>query len=453
MKKLTVLLVGFLVITGFAFANGSKESASSSAPAELTIATVNNPDMVIMQKLSPAFTKETGIKLNWVVMPENQLRQKVTEDVGLGSGKYDIVTIGTYDTPFWAKNKWISSLEPYFNKMTQAQQKAYDRADLLKPIRSALSYQNSLYALPFYGESSMIFYRKDLFAKAGLTMPEHPTWQQIYDFAVKLNDPSKGFYGIALRGLPGWGENMAVFDTMVNAFGARWYDMNWHPQFNTPQMKNAWQFYKKIITTAGEPSPTTYGYTECLALMESGKAAMWYDATVSAGTLQSKNSKVAGKIGYALAPTDVLKGDTGWLWSWALGIESASKNKEAAFKFITWATNEKYLEMVGKQIGWAQVPPGTRYSLYKNPNYVAAAPFAKMVLQQIEGARYDNPTVQSVPYKGVQYISIPEFQSLGTQVAQTLAAYLAGKQSLDNALASAQSDALKTAKQGGYYKQ
>lgn len=444
MKKVFVLfaimaMAGTLAV--FAASNG----------VTLTIATVNNPDMVIMQKYSSVFTQQTGIKLNFVVLPENELRQKVTEDVGFGAGKYDIVTIGTYDTPFWAKNKWIVSLEPFLGALSPADAKAFDRDDFLPPIRSALSLDGQQYAFPFYGESSMLFYRKDLFKAAGLTMPEQPTWDQIYAFAKKLNNPGKGIYGIALRGLPGWGENMAVFDTLINTFGARWFDMQWNPQFNTPEMRSAWEFYKKIVTECGEPGPTTCGYTECLALMSSGKAAMWYDATVSAGTLQGADSKVKGTIGYALAPT-VKKGHAGWLWAWSLAIESSSKNKDAAFKFLTWATSKGYIDLIGQKIGWAQVPPGTRVSTYENPKYKRVADFATITLDSIKNANYDSPTVDPVPYKGVQYVSIPEFQGLGEQVSQELAAYLSGQKSLDDALAAAQSDAATVAKEGGYQK-
>ena len=417
----------------------------------LTIATVNNPDMVTMQKYSAEFTAETGIGLKFVVLPENDLRQKVTEDVAIGAGKFDIVTIGTYDTPFWGKNKWIVSLEPFFAGMDPAQAKAYDRDDILPPIRSALSVDGAEYAIPFYGESSMLFYRKDLFRAAGIEMPEAPTWDQIYAFAKKLNNPSKGFYGIALRGLPGWGQNMAVFDSMMNTFGARWYDMNWKAQFNTPEMRNVWEFYKKIITDAGEPGATTAGYTECLALMSSGKAAMWYDATVSAGTLQGADSRVRGKIGYALAPT-VKKSNAGWLWAWALAIESSSKYKDQAFKFLTWATSKSYIDLIGRKVGWAQVPPGTRISTYENPKYKAVADFAKITLDSIKNANYDTPTVDPVPYKGVQYVSIPEFQGLGEKVGQELAAYLSGNESLDQALANCQSAAQSVADEGGYSK-
>jgi len=440
MKRILTFGIMIAACTAFGFADTT-----------LTIATVNNPDMVTMQKYSPEFTAKTGIKLNFVFLPENELRQKVTEDVGLGAGKYDIVTIGTYDTPFWGANKWVVPLDPLFAAMPADQAKAYDLNDLLPPIRSALSLNGQQYAVPFYGESSMIFYRKDLFAAAGLKMPEAPTWDQIYQFAKKLNKPSAGQYGIAMRGLPGWGENMAVFGTILNTFGARWFDENWNPQFNTPEMKAAFEFYKKIITDAGEPGATTAGYTECLALMASGNAAMWYDATVSAGTLQGADSKVKGKIGYALAPT-VKKSNSGWLWAWALAIESASKNKDAAFQFLTWATSKDYINLIGTKVGWAQVPPGTRVSTYDNPKYKAVADFAPLTLASIKNANYDAPTVQPVPYKGVQYVSIPEFQGLGETVAQQLAAYLSGKKTVDQALATSQSAALQVAKDGGYLK-
>jgi sorbitol/mannitol transport system substrate-binding protein len=423
----------------------------AQAKPTLTIATVNNPDMVIMQKYSSRFTRRTGIALNFVVLPENELRQKVTEDLGLGAGKYDIVTIGTYDTPIWGQNKWIVSLEPFLKGMSPEQAKAYDRDDILPTIRSALSVDGEQFALPFYGESSILYYRKDLFAAEGIKMPEAPTWDQVYAMAKRLNKPAIGQYGIALRGLPGWGQNMAVFCSMINTFGARWFDMDWRPQFTSPEMRAVFEFYKRIIIDAGEPGATSAGYTECLALMASGRAAMWYDATVSAGSLQAAGSKVRGKIGYALAPT-VKKSNAGWLWAWALAIEGSSKYKKEAFQFLTWATDKDYIKLIGDEIGWAQVPPGTRISTYANSKYRAVADFAPMTLSSIKNANYENAAVDPVPYKGVQYLSIPEFQGLGEEVSQELAAYLAGNKSLDEALSASQAAALRIAKDGGYLK-
>jgi sorbitol/mannitol transport system substrate-binding protein len=445
--KRALLSFGFLLIAAAtALGGGTREGG---AAVKLTIATVNNPDMMIMQRLSGQFTAATGIGLSFVVLPENVLRQKVTEDVSLGSGRYDIVTIGTYDTPIWGRNKWLVDLEPLFAGMTDMERAAYARDDLLPPIRSALSYNGSLFALPIYGESSLLFYRKDLFARAGLTMPQRPTWQQVYEFAVRLKGIENGVYGIVLRGMPGWGENLAPFDTVINAFGGRWFDERWRPAFDEPAMADAWRFYKKLLDDAGEPNPTTDGNLECLAIMQSGKSAMFYDATVNAGWLESKDSKVAGRIGYAFAPA-ARKKNTGWLWSWALGIESSTRHPREAFRFLTWVTDRAYISQVGTQEGWDQIPPGTRLSTYVNPHYLDAAPFAAIVLQSIQEADYDRPTLLPVPYKGVQYVSIPEFQSLGETVSQQLAAYISGQKTLEQALADSQDAAMKVARDGGY---
>jgi len=446
--KAVLLLACSLAAHRGAFAAGAREGA---AAVQLTVATVNNPDMGIMQRLSAEFTAATGIQLSFVVLPENELRQKVTEDEGLGSGRYDVVTIGTYDAPIWGKNRWLISLEPLFAGMSAANREAYAREDILPTIRAALSYNGEQFALPFYGESSMVFYRKDLFARAGLTMPQEPTWKQIRGFALKLRGLD-GCYGIVLRGLPGWGEALAPFNTVVNAFGGRWFDESWRPAFREPAMAEAWRFYKGLLNDAGEPNPTTDGYTECLAIMQSGKAALWYDATVSASALEAPDSKVAGRIGYALAPS-ARRGNTGWLWAWSLGIESSSRHPAEAFRFITWATDRKYISLVGTRVGWAQVPPGTRASTYSNPDYQAAAPFAGMVLRSIQDADYERPTLLPVPYKGIQYVSIPEFQSLGEAVSQQLAAYISGQKPLEQALADSQAAALKVARDGGYLKE
>jgi len=196
--------------------------SAAQAATTITVATVNNPDMVTMQKLTPEFTKKyPDINVKWVVLPENELRQKITLDVSSGAGSYDVATVGAYETGIWAKNGWIEPLNPLFAK-NQTIRTSYDLSDVLAPIRQALSYNGQLYALPFYAESSMTFYRKDLFQKAGLRMPQNPTWQQVEQFAAKIHNPSQGVYGICMRGLPGWGENMGPFSTVVNTVGGRW---------------------------------------------------------------------------------------------------------------------------------------------------------------------------------------------------------------------------------------
>ena len=412
----------------------------------ITIATVNNNDMIRMQKLTGDFTaKNPDIKVKWVTLEENVLRQRVTTDIATKGAQYDIMTIGTYEVPIWGEKGWLVALDDLGPD--------YDVNDLLPPIRAGLTVDGKLYAAPFYGESSMVMYRTDLFKTAGLKMPKAPTWNFIADAARKLTDKSKEIYGICLRGKAGWGENMAFLTATANSFGARWFDENWQPQFNSPAWKKTLSFYLDLMKAAGPPGASANGFNENLSLFSSGKCGMWIDATVAASFVTDpKESQVADEVGYALAPDNGLGKRGNWLWAWALAIPAGSKKVEAAQKFIAWATSKKYLELVASKEGWANVPPGTRTSLYKNPAYQKAAPFAQMTLDSINTADPKHPTVDPVPYVGVQFVAIPEFQAIGQSVGQQFAAALAGKISADQALMSEQRLTEREMMKAGYIK-
>jgi sorbitol/mannitol transport system substrate-binding protein len=420
--------------------------SSALAETKLTIATVNNGDMVRMQRLTDDFTKANpDISLNWVTLEENVLRQKVTTDIATKSGQYDVLTIGTYEVPIWAKKGWLVSLDDLGAD--------YNVDDLLPAIRSGLSLEGKLYAAPFYGESSMIMYRKDLFDKAGLKMPESPTWDFIADAARKITDKSSETYGICLRGKAGWGENMAFLSATANSFGARWFDEKWRPQFDQPEWKNTLSFYVKLMRDAGPPGASSNGFNENLALFNAGKCGMWIDATVAASFVTNpKDSKVADKVGFALAPNTGLGKNANWLWAWSLAVPAGSQKVAAAKKFVAWATSKHYLELVASKEGWANVPPGTRKSLYANPEYQKAAPFSKLTLDSINSADPAHPTVKPVPYVGIQFVAIPEFQGIGTSVGQQFSGALAGSGSVDDALAAAQSIAMREMTKAGYIK-
>jgi sorbitol/mannitol transport system substrate-binding protein len=421
-------------------------AAFSAHAATVTIATLNNPDMIELKKLSPEFEKANpDIKLNWVILEENVLRQRATTDITTGSGQFDVMTIGAYETPQWGKRGWLT---PLTNLPAD-----YDLNDVVKTARDGLSYNGSLYALPFYVESSMTYYRKDLFAAKGLKMPDNPTYDQIAQFADKLTDKAAGTYGICLRGKAGWGENMAYVTTLVNTFGGRWFDEKWNAQLTTPEWKKAVTFYVDLLKKDGPPGASSNGFNENLTLMSSGKCAMWIDATVAAGMLYNKQqSQIADKVGFAAAPTQVTPNGSHWLWAWALAIPKSSKQADAAKKFITWATSKQYIELAAKDEGWASVPPGTRQSTYARPEYKQAAPFADFVLKAIETADPNHPTLKPVPYTGVQFVGIPEFQSFGTVVGQSISGAVAGQMTVDQALAAGNATADRAVKQAGYQK-
>jgi sorbitol/mannitol transport system substrate-binding protein len=410
----------------------------------ITVATVNNNDMIIMQKLSSKWEQQTGNKINWVILEENVLRQKVTLDIATKGGNYDVITIGAYETPLWGKRGWLTELDNFQN---------YDYDDLLKPVKAGLSVGEKLFAVPFYAESSFTMYRKDLFEKAGLTMPEQPTYDQVKEFADKLTDKAHEVYGICLRGKPGWGENMAFLGTLVNTFGGRWFDMDWKPQLTSEPWEKAITFYVDLMKADGPPGASANGFNENQSLFAGGHCAMWIDATSAAGRISNpKDSKVADEIGFVKAPTAVTPNGAGWAWSWALAIPTSTKKEDVAKDFVRWATSKDYVKLVGDSEGWVAAPPGTRTSTYDNPDYQKAAPFAPIVLKAIMSADPTHPTKDPVPYTGVQFVAIPEFQGIGTTVGQDISAALSGSDTVAGALQKAEAATTEVMKQAGYIK-
>ncbi|AKA24550.1 sugar ABC transporter substrate-binding protein [Pseudomonas chlororaphis] len=420
-------------------------SGVSLGAQTVTIATVNNSDMIRMQKLSKAFESEhPDIQLNWVVLEENVLRQRLTTDIATQGGQFDVLTIGMYEAALWGAKGWLEPMKDL--------PAAYDLEDIFPAVREGLSAKGTLYALPFYAESSMTYYRTDLFQAAGLQMPERPTWEQIGEFAGKLNNPGQEQYGICLRGKAGWGENMALITTLANGFGARWFNEQWQPEFNGPEWKNALTFYVDTMKKAGPPGASSNGFNENLALFNSGKCAIWVDASVAGSFVTDKSqSKVSDHVGFAYAPHQVTDKGSAWMYSWALAIPTSSKAKDAARTFATWATSREYGALVAEKDGIANVPPGTRASTYSEA-YMQAAPFARVTLESLKVADPTRPTLKPVPYIGIQLVTIPEFQAIGTQVGKLFSAALIGQSTVDQALAAAQQTTEREMKRAGYPK-
>lgn len=411
---------------------------------EITIATVNNGHMIEMQKLTGHFEEANpGITVNWVTLEEGTLRQRVTTDITTKGGQFDVMTIGMYEAPIWGARGWLEELDFGAD---------YDVDDLLPAMRGGLSADGKLYAAPFYGESSMIMYRKDLVEAAGMTMPDNPTWGHVADVAAAIHDGDAGVYGICLRGKPGWGDNTAFLTTMANSFGARWFDENWKPQLDSPAWNHAVSFYVDLLRSYGPPGSSANSFNEILALFSEGKCGIWIDATIAASFISDpRQSKVADRVAFAQSPVAVTRRGANWLWAWALAVPAGTRQVDDARKFIEWATSKAYIELVADTNGWGSVPTGTRQSTYDNPDFQAAAVFADAELAAILSADPSNSTQDPTPYTGVQFAAIPEFQAIGIAVGQQMSAALAGNVSVEEALAASQTAADREMRKAGYY--
>ncbi|GAA1225019.1 ABC transporter substrate-binding protein [Pseudonocardia alaniniphila] len=415
--------------------------AQANSGGSIDVAIVANPQAQDLARLTPSlFTAQSHIDVNYTILDEGTLREVVTSGEGTEDRRYDVVMIGPYEAPQFGRDGYITDLTPMASS-----DKAYALDDIIPSVRNALSYQGRLYAAPFYGESSFLMYRKDVLAAAGIEMPEHPTWRQVADIARRIDTPERA--GICLRGKPGWGELGGSFGTVLNTFGGTWWSAKPdgsvdNAMVDQPEFRKALQFYVDLVRDAGESHPARAGYNQCLELYLSGKVAMWYDATVAAGLLEADNSDVKGKNGYAAAPV-VLTRASGWLWSWALAIPTTSSKPDLAWRYIAWAAGPQYIKEAGPRIagGWAAIPPGTRRSTYEIPEYQkAASAFAASTLAAIESAPVDNPGTTKRPGlpAAVAYVGIPEYRDVGNQCTTQFAAVIAGRSSIEAALANCQ---------------
>ena len=433
-------LVGILLAALFA--------VTATAQTTVTIASVNNPDMVTMEELSSVFTEQNpDIELEWLFLDEGTLRSRLTTDVATGSGSFDLVTVGAYEVPLWAANDWLVSVDSLGEEFSDAAAD-YNFDDLLPAVTNFLSYEDELYAVPFYAESSFTMYNERLLEEAGVSMPENPTWQEIRDIACAVHDPENDVYGIVLRGKPGWGDNMAPITTVVNTFGGQWFDEEGRPQLDSPEWAEALTFYRDLVTECGAPGVTGISFPESLQLMSAGQAAIWVDATVAAGFLAG--SEAGPDMAYTVAPVGPVDKGNAWLWSWNLGIPSSSDAQEAAFRFMTWATSQEYIDLVAAERGEEAVPPGTRVSTYDEA-YAEAASFAPIVLDAIQNADPTDATANPTIAPGVQFVQIPEFQGIGNDVAQIVAEILAGDVEVEAGLERAQRIADEAMQDAGYY--
>lgn len=408
------------------------DGAAEGDAQTLNVLMVGNPQMKDLAEMVPAhFEKDTGIKVNLTILPENELRDKVAQDVATQAGQYDVVTIGAYEASTWTANDWLVNMQDMAEKDT-----AFDEADILPAMKNVLSKDGDMYAIPFYGESAFTMYRKDIFEKYNLTMPAEPTWDDISNLAKELNNKEPGMSGICLRGLPGWGENMAVMGAMFNSFGGGFFDKDWNVKVGSEETKKAVNWYVDTVKNYGEAGPAQAGFTECLNNFAQGKSAMWYDATSAANSVEDpKSSTVAGKVGYAAPP----KGEkaAGWVWAWAWGMPKTTKHQDTAWKFISWASSKEYEKLVGAEKGWTRVPDGKRASTFDIPEYKeASAAYSEQMQKALAGSDPAKCSVFDTPAAGCQYLAIPEFADLGTKIGQEMSAALSGQKTADEAVAA-----------------
>ncbi len=399
----------------------------------------NLEDKFFLQKLKEI----TGITVKPIVVSDTNGAQKL-QLLAASKQLPDISRnfLQPSDIDELAINGALVNISDNLDKMPNLKKLYKDTPENERVFSDYASKDGNLYLVPAYGiardVNHLFMYRKDVFEAAGLTMPANPTWDEVAQLSAQVDGAQAGMKGICLRGQAGWGQVFAPLTTVVNTFGGTWFDEDWNAQVNAAPFVEATQFYVDLVQQHGEPDAANAGFTECLNALTQGGVAMWYDATSAAGSLEADDSPVKGKIGYAPAPVKETD-SSGWLYSWAFAIQESSQKKDDAWEFVSWASSQGYEELVGQEIGWANVPAGKRASTYDNPDYQAsAAAFYEATETAISSADPADPGVQPRPAPGIQFVAIPEFAGMATQVSQGVSAAIAGQTTVQEALDAGQ---------------
>jgi sorbitol/mannitol transport system substrate-binding protein len=370
----------------------------------INVLMVNNSQMVDLQKLTADnFTAKTGIRVNFTVLPENDVRDKISQEFSSQAGQYDVATVSNFEIPIYARSKWIAPLSDHIAKDT-----AFDQDDILKPMTESLSKDGVVYGEPFYGESSFLMYRKDVLDSKGITMPANPTWDQVADIAAKVDGAQPNMKGICLRGQPGWGPDLRP--THDGGEHLRWHLVR--EGLDARGQRPAVRRRDELLRQASSRStarrvPPRPGFTECLNNLVQGTVAMWYDATSAPGSLEAADSPVKGKIGYVAAPVKLTK-SSGWLYSWAVGHPDG-QHQEGQRLEVRVLGVEQGVRGAGRPAARLVQGPGRQALLdLRQPRL----PQGRLGVRDADQGRHrvrrpEQPGVQPRPAPGIQFIDIP----------------------------------------------
>jgi sorbitol/mannitol transport system substrate-binding protein len=335
----------------------------------INVLMVNNPQMVDLQKLTKEhFTAKSGIEVKYTVLPENDVRDKISQEFSSQAGTYDVASLSNFEIPIYADSGWVAPLDEYIEQTPD-----FDQDDILGPMAESLKGEDGkIYGEPFYGESSFLMYRKDVLEAEGIEMPEKPTWPEVAEIAAQVDGAEDGMAGICLRGQPGWGQIFGPLTTVVNTFGGTVVHRGLGGAGQRRGLPGGDAVLRRPRPGARRAGRRPGGLHRVPQQLPAGQRGHVVRRDLRCRVVGGGDSPVKGKVGYAPAPV-VETDSSGWLYAWSWAIQDASQKKDQAWEFMAWASSKEYEELVGEELSWAQVPAGKRASTYENPDYLAEA--------------------------------------------------------------------------------
>ena len=354
-----LVLVLITMVGTMGFPAGDKEGAG---PITVRAATQKHPAVDALKELLPGF-EAGGYSVELSDIPQDQLNSRVRLSLSAQTDEFDVIMLGHMLIPQYRNAGWIVSLSDFIDDPQHTNPQEFQFDDILGGFVNAASVDGELYAMPFYGESTMLMYNKEMFAAAGLDQPPQ-TFEELESYARRLTDKAGNQFGIAMRGRRGI--NWYPWSGFAYGMGGGWIDSAGRPILNTPETIEATELFSRLISEYGPPGAANFDWNDVQIMMQQGDVAMIIDATNFGPRLENPDdSTVVGQVGYAMVP----RGPAGRfpsIYSAALSIPETSSEKDAAWEFLKWSTSTEIQLESAMMVDRLDV---TRRSVWNHPDY------------------------------------------------------------------------------------
>jgi len=407
---------------------------------KLTIGLNKHPFTESLLPLIPQFERLSGIKVDYLILPEQEYFSKLVADLSQQRGEFTVIMTGPMRNWQYVTPGWIVPLDTFLNDPKLTDRAWYKLDDFYPALIAANRWsgkvgggvgEGPLYSIPVLAESYILAYRKDLFDQYKIKVPT--TMEEMVD-AARLIKKNAGIDGIVARGTPSVSTVATGFISGIKSYtDGKWNELDdkLNPTFHDPRSVKFTQMWVDMMRESGPANWANMTWYDAMESFAAGQAGMIVDADFFAATYEDpKKSKVAGKVGYALVPSGSGGKPFAGLWTWALGMSKATKNKEAAWLFIQWATSPQTL--LNATLEYRNYNP-SRISVMTNPK-----------VQQIMGAwgngSYVKTQQENLKTARVAWVPHPERTRLGDIWARALHEIYFKRASAEEALKKASAE-------------
>jgi len=411
---------------------------------ELRILNLEQPYSQGLAKLFPDFERETGIKVSQETLAQLAVIQKIAVELASGTGAYDLVFAEGSSLPQYTKGGWIQSIDEYLQSPKLTDPKVLDVGDFIKSTLDAMKVEGKQYGLPFFAATVMMYYRKDVFEQHGIKRaPDN--YDELVNILKQVH--SKDMPGIALRGQPGAVMNVWHWSMFLYGYGGKYfkdYPKDLHPVLDSPEAVRATDVYAQIMQSYSIPGAASATYDDVVTAMQQGNVAIALEGAPLGGRiLDPAKSKVIGKLGFGLVPGGPA-GRFPPFTAQGFAIPAASKNREAAYLFLQWATSRDVLLKVALSSPHVAV---TRNKVWE------AAEFLKKYNFDFGAGSYIKAFQDTLKVAPFWYRpAIPEFNKVGDRLGIAVQEAIVKKKAAAQAMMDANADIDRMMKEAGYYK-